>query len=150
MEISESIHSIERALALLVELGIARSRDLEQAGVTRTQIRQLVAQGRIERVGRGLYRRPGVPLSERQDLAEVACRVPLGDDEPVVLAPDFLAAPERQTQWRAFLRRSRLDVQSDTARPPIELREFLAPLLAAAARGKEFERHWPAGGPWGP
>jgi predicted transcriptional regulator of viral defense system len=69
---------IDRALELLKRLGIARSRDLEAAGVSRSQIRRLLTQGRIERVGRGLYRRPGAPLSERRDLAEVGRRVPGG------------------------------------------------------------------------
>lgn len=69
---------VDRALRVLDRAGIARSRDLERAGVSRTQIRRLVEQGHIERVSRGLYRRPGAPLSERQDLAEIAQRVPGG------------------------------------------------------------------------
>jgi predicted transcriptional regulator of viral defense system len=59
-------------------MGMARSRDLEQAGLSRTQIRRLREQGLIERVGRGLYTRPGAVLSERHDLAEAARRVPAG------------------------------------------------------------------------
>ena len=69
---------IDRALNLLDRVGTARSRDLEQAGVTRSQIRRLVEQELIERVGRGRYRRPGAPSSEHQNLAEVARRVPDG------------------------------------------------------------------------
>jgi hypothetical protein len=64
--------------ALLEEVGIARSRDLEHAGVSRTQVRRLCQQGRIERVGRGLYRSPGAPLTERRDLAEATRLVPGG------------------------------------------------------------------------
>ena len=67
-----------RALKLLDRQGIARTSELERAGLSRTGIRRLLDQGRIERVGRGLYRRPGAPLSERQDLVEVARRVPGG------------------------------------------------------------------------
>jgi len=59
-------------------MGIARSRELEAAGVTRTQIRRLVASGVIERAARGLYRLPDTPRSERQDLAEASRRVPGG------------------------------------------------------------------------
>lgn len=69
---------VDPALALLEKLGTARSRDLEAAGVSRTRIRRLVESGQIERVGRGLYRRPGAPFTERRDLAEVARRVPRG------------------------------------------------------------------------
>lgn len=68
----------DRAKRVLQELGIARSRDLERAGVTRTQIRRLVERGRIERVARGLYALPGAPRNEQHDLAEAARRVPGG------------------------------------------------------------------------
>jgi predicted transcriptional regulator of viral defense system len=59
-------------------MSIARSRDLERAGVSRTQLRRLVERGRIERVGRGLYALPDASRSEQQDLAEAARRVPRG------------------------------------------------------------------------
>ncbi|MHB0981185.1 MAG: type IV toxin-antitoxin system AbiEi family antitoxin domain-containing protein [Thermoleophilia bacterium] len=69
---------IDRALALLERRALARSRDLERTGISRTQIKRLVQQGRIERVGRGLYRHPDASLTERNDLAEVARLVPAG------------------------------------------------------------------------
>ncbi|HVS10853.1 MAG TPA: type IV toxin-antitoxin system AbiEi family antitoxin domain-containing protein [Planctomycetota bacterium] len=68
----------ERVRALLRKEGIARSRDLEETGVTRAQIRSLKERGVIERVSRGLYRLPQAPLTERQHLAEIARRVPGG------------------------------------------------------------------------
>ena len=68
----------ERALKLLAERGVARSRDLERAGVTRTQVRRLSERGVIERVGYGLYRDPRAELSELADLAEASRRVPDG------------------------------------------------------------------------
>lgn len=68
----------ERALELLSKRGVARSKELEAAGVSRTQISRLVRRGVIERVGRGLYRDPRAELSELADLAEVARRVPDG------------------------------------------------------------------------
>ena len=63
---------------MLEDIGIARSRDLERARVSRSQIRRLRDQGLLERLGRGLYRRPGAPLSERHDLAAAARIVPGG------------------------------------------------------------------------
>jgi predicted transcriptional regulator of viral defense system len=69
---------MDRARSVLARSGIARSRDLERAGVSRTQIRRLVEQGAIERVGRGLYRDPGAPPTERSDLAQAARLVPGG------------------------------------------------------------------------
>ena len=67
-----------RALNLLKRAGIARSQDLERAGVSRTQIQRLREQGLIERVGRGLYQRPGALLTERHQLAEASRLVPNG------------------------------------------------------------------------
>ncbi|HUX13763.1 MAG TPA: AbiEi antitoxin N-terminal domain-containing protein [Spirochaetia bacterium] len=65
-------------MKVITETGIARSRDLERAGISRTQIRRLVDQKVIERVGRGLYRRPEDPLTEKSDLAHAARLVPEG------------------------------------------------------------------------
>lgn len=67
-----------RAQHLLRRVGIARTKELEEAGVSRTQIRRLVDTGIIERVGRGLYVLPEMPRTEHQDLAEATRRVPGG------------------------------------------------------------------------
>lgn len=67
-----------RAEQLLRRAGITRTRELEQAGVSRTQLRRLLDRGQLERVGRGLYRLPDAPLTERQHLAEAARLVPSG------------------------------------------------------------------------
>jgi predicted transcriptional regulator of viral defense system len=68
----------DRAERLLKAKGVARSRDLERAGVNRTQLRRLVDRGRIERIGRGLYSLPDAIQSEQSDLAEASRRVPGG------------------------------------------------------------------------
>jgi predicted transcriptional regulator of viral defense system len=67
-----------RARTVIESRGIARSKHLEEAGVSRTQIRRLVERGVIERVGWGLYRSPDASQSERADLAEAARLVPGG------------------------------------------------------------------------
>ena len=67
-----------RAMRLLKDKGLTRSRDLERAGVSRTQLRRLCERGRIERVARGLYRLPGAPMGEKHHLAQAARRVPAG------------------------------------------------------------------------
>ncbi len=72
------ISPTEKAQQVLKRLGIARSRDLERAGVSRTQLRRLLVRGLIERVGRGLYGLPGGARTERHHLAEAARRVPGG------------------------------------------------------------------------
>jgi hypothetical protein len=74
---------------------------------------------------------------------------PLPVSEPLVLSRAFLAAPERQVQWRAFLRRGRLPGPADAGELADALRAFLGPLLDACSRGDMFGHTWPAGGPWG-
>ncbi|HEX5009321.1 MAG TPA: type IV toxin-antitoxin system AbiEi family antitoxin domain-containing protein [Planctomycetota bacterium] len=68
----------DTALRVLRRLGLARTRDLDRAGVTRTRLRRLLDRGQVVRVGRGLYALPGSPRTERSDLAEAARRVPGG------------------------------------------------------------------------
>jgi predicted transcriptional regulator of viral defense system len=70
--------AVARARAVLEAKGVARSRDLEGAGISRAQIRRLAQQGIIVRVARGLYRDPNAPLTERADLALAARLVPGG------------------------------------------------------------------------
>jgi hypothetical protein len=75
-------------------------------------------------------------------------RTPFPDTEPLVLSEGFLAAPERQTQWRAFLRRGRLDAPPDANELAAALRRFLGPVLAVATGNEPPALHWPPGGPW--
>ncbi len=75
-------------------------------------------------------------------------KTPFPDGEPLVLSPGFLAAPGREVQWRAFLWRGRLEAPPDAGELVKDLRRFLLPVLAAAARGGEFEATWRPGGPW--
>jgi hypothetical protein len=73
---------------------------------------------------------------------------PFPESVPVALTPEFLAAPERQAQWRAFLRRGRLSAPTDAGELATALRAFLEPVLRAAASHEAFARNWPPGGPW--
>lgn len=77
-DIATSRSATAAALSLLRSMGLARSRDLERAGLSRTQIQRLAREGVIARAARGLYRCPGASLTERRDLAEAARRVPAG------------------------------------------------------------------------
>src|SRR5690606_14657261 len=60
----------------LRDAGPVRSRDLEAAGISRTQISRLVAEGRLERIGHGLYTSPGYQGTEHSALVTVAKRTP--------------------------------------------------------------------------
>jgi predicted transcriptional regulator of viral defense system len=54
----------------------ARSRDLEEAGISRTEISRRVASGDLLRVARGLYALPDHEPGEHQALLEVSKRAP--------------------------------------------------------------------------
>jgi hypothetical protein len=73
---------------------------------------------------------------------------PFPNGEPLVLTREFLGAPERQAQWRAFLRRGRLAAPPDAGELADGLRRFLGPVLDGAARAAAFDASWPPGGPW--
>jgi len=75
-------------------------------------------------------------------------RTPFPDGGPLALTEGFLAAPERTTQWRAFIRRGRLDAPLDVNDMATALRRFLEPVLAAAASSEPLAADWPPGGPW--
>ena len=66
----------DRALALARKLPIVRPRDVEGIGVPREYLLRLHSAGKLERVGRGLYRLPNSPITEQHSLAQVARRVP--------------------------------------------------------------------------
>lgn len=52
--------------------GYITTRDARALGVDPTQLRLMAARGRLERVGRGVYRVPMLPRSEHDELAEAA------------------------------------------------------------------------------
>jgi Nucleotidyl transferase AbiEii toxin, Type IV TA system len=73
---------------------------------------------------------------------------PWPEGVPLVLTRAFLAAPEQQVHWRAFLRRGRLGTPPDAGRIADELQQFLLPPLTAAAQGADLDASWAAAGPW--
>lgn len=65
-------------LILAEDLRLVRPRDLTARGLPHSLLFQLQRQGRLERVGRGLYRLPGHDTTEHSSLAEACKRVPRG------------------------------------------------------------------------
>ena len=63
-------------LALARDQGLIRPVDLDAHGLPRVSLTRLVRQGRLARVGRGLYALPDRPVSEHSALAEVARKHP--------------------------------------------------------------------------
>jgi len=63
-------------IEVVLRHGPMRSKDLEGLGVSRVALMRLVEQGKLERLGRGLYGLKGMAYDENQQLLEVCHRVP--------------------------------------------------------------------------
>jgi predicted transcriptional regulator of viral defense system len=58
--------------------GLLRTRDVDSAGVPRSALARLAVDGRLVRLGRGLYALPGRAGSEHDGLAEVSAKSSIG------------------------------------------------------------------------
>lgn len=76
-------------------------------------------------------------------------RTPVPIAPPLALTAEFAEDRAKQTQWRAFDRRARLNLGDQKLAEIVTLlRDFLMPPTEAAAGGRPFRSFWPAGGPW--
>jgi len=66
----------ERTMQYVRQHGIVRPRDIEAIGIPREYLLRLHGQGKLNRIGRGIYSLPGAAVTERHTYAEVAKRVP--------------------------------------------------------------------------
>ena len=71
-------HQASLILSIAKSRGLLRARDVDMAGASRSMLAQLVQDGQLQRVSRGLYSLPNQPPSEHQSLAEVAVKSPQG------------------------------------------------------------------------
>lgn len=68
---------------------------------------------------------------------------------PFALTPAFSSDPAKETQWRGFLRKSRIvTAPGDLAQVIDALAAFLLPLARAILEGEQFTARWAAPGPW--
>lgn len=88
---------VEKTLALAKEQGILRPRDLKRRGIPRRYAYLLSLDGRLRRVGRGLYVHPDNPPTENHGLALLGKRAP----EAVVCLLSALRFHELTTQLPA-------------------------------------------------
>ena len=124
---------VAEKLEAMTSLGVTNSRMKDYYDVHRLASSLAFEGASLARAIRATFERP---------------KTPFPDVEPLALAPGFLSAAERQTQWRAFLRRGRLDAPPDARHLAEELRAFLLPVLTAATRDETYQGRWPPGGPW--
>jgi predicted transcriptional regulator of viral defense system len=66
----------EAIKAAFKDTTVLRARDLEQQGFTRPMLRNMLQQGQLQRIDRGLYTTPDADVSENHTLAEVATHTP--------------------------------------------------------------------------
>jgi hypothetical protein len=68
--------------------------------------------------------------------------------EPVGLTAKFVDDPTKGSQWRGFIRKSRLDPSPDLGEVLFAIASFLGPLATALSAGRSFQGKWTAPGPW--
>jgi hypothetical protein len=69
--------------------------------------------------------------------------------QPIALTASFAIDPIKQTQWKGFLRKSRLDLAPPQLADVVAaIGEFLLPLALALAEGQTFDSTWQPTGPW--
>lgn len=92
---------------------LCSSKDLEQKGLTRMEIQDFLGKGLLERVARGLYRRPGSEISENHSLVVANQRISgaifclltaLRFHELTTQAPPDLWVAVARDQWRPRIR----------------------------------------------
>lgn len=94
-------------LSLARSSGLLRARDVERAGVSRSLLAQLVLDGQLHRISRGLYCLHDRPSSEHDSLAEISAR----SQQAVICLISALRFYELTTQhsaevWLAFPHKS--------------------------------------------
>ena len=67
-----NVHHADMILKLARSNGLLRTRDVDFTGAPRAILSRLTHDGRLVRVGRGLYALPDRPPSEHDGLAEVS------------------------------------------------------------------------------
>jgi predicted transcriptional regulator of viral defense system len=66
----------QKIISLAKQMGFVRPRDVEAAGIHREYLLRAYRNGKLVRIGRGLYALPGFKRSESLALAEIAKRAP--------------------------------------------------------------------------
>jgi predicted nucleotidyltransferase component of viral defense system len=69
--------------------------------------------------------------------------------DPTAFSDEFATDPTKNTQWRAFVRKSRLAHAPEEFPGTVEsVTTFLKPLAVHASQGRSFSKLWRAPGPW--
>lgn len=72
----------------------------------------------------------------------------LPESRPIALTEDFVKDPAKQTQWSAFVRKSRATNVSEFVAVMDGVRRFVERPLLRASSSENFGGHWSPPGPW--
>lgn len=76
---------------------------------------------------------------------------PVPSEPPIALTTQWAGTRMQETNWRAFLRRTAARRPTAAFADVVDaVAAFVIPPARAAAQGRPFDNHWPAGGPWTP
>lgn len=76
-------------------------------------------------------------------------RTPVPAEAPMALSSEFAQDRGKQTQWRAFIAKGKLDTGGAGLGEVVDaLRGFLMPAAQAIVAGQSLGMVWPAAGPW--
>ncbi len=128
---------LDRTLKLARRHQGVRTSELAERGIHRQALSRLVAAGKLERVGRGLYRISASPLTEHHGLALASAAVPRG----VICLLSALRFHGIGTQlpsqvWIAIDRRAR---QPALSYPPLKVVRFTGAALTEGVRDYKLE-----------
>ena len=75
-------------------------------------------------------------------------RTPLPNSLPLAFSADFHQSPNKQTQWKAFLRKSGLNADSSLEETIRVIREFVMRVVEGISEGDREKKIWQPEGPW--
>ena len=127
----------DRVLDLVRQAGVLRPRDLDAEGIPRVYLRRLLAEGLLDRPGRGIYVAADLKPTPNHGLAEAGKRVPHG----VVCLLSALQFHELTTQapfevWLAIDEKARLP---KVEYPPLRVVRFSGPALEDGIKEHRIE-----------
>jgi predicted nucleotidyltransferase component of viral defense system len=75
-------------------------------------------------------------------------RTVIPSDTPPALTDEFSGNEDKIIQWKAFLKRNKLEDTAELSKVVQNLRQFLLPPLLSAAKNEIFNKSWYSGGYW--
>lgn len=127
----------DKVLRLVGKAGVLRPRELDAHNIPRQYLRILAQQGRIQRLGRGLYALADAELTEEHMLAEACKRVPHG----VICLLSALQMHRLTTQlpFEVWMAIDRKRWKPTIDHPPIRFARFSGDALTCGVMERKIE-----------